>query len=180
MHDDDRLDPAALEGVDLPPETIRALITTGVPRELRLPDWLGPTLFTSELGNGRLERTDGPDPIVARTGDHAGYVVGAVRDAKTGFAYAVFVLQHRTGAALLLDLGSADDDRFVNSSLTTLLASLRAFRVAWPGLVSGEGAGPMVQSFRSLLEKLDPPALAHPDHYSPGWLEDLADGGDFS
>lgn len=81
--EDDVLESGTLTGIDLPDSTVRALSTTGVPHELRLPDWPGPTLFHSELGAkagaGRLVHTSEPGAIVARSGTNAGYIIGSVR-----------------------------------------------------------------------------------------------------
>ena len=56
--------------IDLPGRTVELLRSVGVPREIRLKGWVGPSLFTSELHDGtfraartlaglRLEEADG-------------------------------------------------------------------------------------------------------------------------
>jgi hypothetical protein len=163
----------ALEGVDLPAETVRLLVTSGVPAELRLPEWLGPTLFHSEIGGGRLLSSTDPDAAIPR--DAPGYEIGTVREIQ-GFptAYAAFVLRPRTGEVWLLDRDSPDGDRFVNRSLATFLASIEGFRVAWPRLVAeDDDRESFVEGFRDLLVRLDPECLSAPEHYWPGWLEEL-------
>jgi hypothetical protein len=189
--EDDVVPETASAGVDLPPATLKALATTGVPRELRLPDWAGPVLFHSELGSGRLVSTAAPDALVRRTGEHEGYILGSVRDAAShargeaggasagagagGSIHSVFVLRKSVGDVLLLDISKPEDDRFVNSSLDAFLASMHAFVAGWAHFATdvSERGDAVIASFRALLSKLDARALASPEHYWPGWLDEL-------
>lgn len=172
---DDVLPASATLGVELPEATLRALTTTGVPRELRLPEWPGPTLFTSELGGGRLVSTADPAAIVARTGAETGYLLGSVRDTTgdVGHVHAAFALRRGTGEVFLLEVLDPSIDRFVASDLAVFLTALDAFHTAWPLMVSGPTREAVVASFRALLTKLDARALEDPESYWPGWLEEL-------
>ena len=184
---DDVLPAGALASIDLPEATRNALSTTGVPRELSLPDWPGPVLFHSEIGSGRLMSSADDDALVRRVGVNEGYIVGSVRDARpakrsgtgTGSGgrnvYSVFCLRKGVGDVVLLDVAKESDDRFVNSSLAAFLTSMHAFATGWAHFASdGTEAGDAVlASFRALLTKLDPRALANAEHYWPGWLEEL-------
>lgn len=180
-HEEDVLAAAALSGVDLPEVTRTALSTTGVPRELRLPDWPGPVLFHSELGGGRLVSSSEEGALVRRTGMNQGYLFGSVRDAASGTGtgagkiYSVFCLRRGVGDVVLLDVAKAEDDRFVNSSLAAFLTSMNAFATGWAHFATdgSEKGDAVVASFRALLTKLDPRALANAEHYWPGWLEEL-------
>jgi hypothetical protein len=164
----------ALVGVDLPAETLDLLVR-GVPAEVRLPDWAGPTLFSSEIGGGRLLSTDHADAAVPRT-PSAGYEIGTVRETQ-GFptAYGAFVLRPGTGEVWLVDKERPADDRLVNTSLAAFMTAIEAFRVAWPRLVDDDldYREDFVAAFRALLERLDAASLADPEHYWPGWLEEL-------
>ncbi len=170
---------AAIEGLELPRAALDALTTSGLPQELRLRDWGGPTLFTSEIGGGRLVATSDPGALVTRAGPDEGYVVGSVRETldEEPTPYAVFALRRGTGEVWLLDVGDPANDRFVNTNLTTFLASLDAFHAAFARLVDdAPDRGRIVDSFRALLATMDARALAHEDHYWPGWLEELDEG----
>ncbi len=167
---------AAIEGLDLPKATLEALTTSGVPPELCLPDWGGPTLFTSEIGEGRLVPTSDPGALVSRLGDEEGYILGSVRETVdyVPAPYAVFVLRKGSGEVYLLDVSDPASDRFVNTSIGTFMASLLAFRTAFARLVDDSpDRAKVVASFRKLLAKLDEPALDDEDHYWSGWLEEL-------
>lgn len=173
---DDHLREDARGGVELPKATLDALVRDGVPRELVLPEWEGPTLFSSELANGTLALTSSPGALVERTGEHEGYVIGAVRDVATKLPYSAFVLRKRKGDVWLLDATRPEDDRFVNASLEAFLASMHAFHTGFSHLMDtldDDERRKLVASFRGLLTKLDPRALQHPDHYWPGWLDEL-------
>lgn len=175
-HDEDRLHLEERRGLELPGATLDALIGDGVPRELALPDWEGPTLFSSELTSGRLISTTEPGALIERRGEHEGYVLGAVRDRETKLAYSAFVLRKGIGDVWLLDATRPEDDRFVNGSLDAFLASMHAFHTAFPHLVDTLDESErrrLVASFRALLTKLDPRALETPEHYWPGWIEEL-------
>lgn len=169
------LSAAAIEGVDLPADVRETLTTRGVPDELRLPDWNGPTLFTSELGAGRLVSTAEPGALVARAGPDEAYVVGSVRETlDEPTVYAVFALRRGTGEVWLLDANDPDGDRFVSSGLGPFLRSLEAFRAAFDRMVADSpDRERIVASFQALLEKLDPRALDDQENYWPGWLEEL-------
>lgn len=168
------LPPDALAGVDLPADTLD-LLARGVPAEVRLPDWAGPTLFTSEIGGGRLLSTDHADAAVPRS-PSAGWEIGTVRETQ-GFPaiYGAFVLRPGTGEVWLLDKERPADDRLVNTSLGSFLTAIGAFRTAWPRLVDDDldDREDFVAAFRTLLERLDPESVADPENYWPGWLEEL-------
>lgn len=175
-HEEHVLPAAALSGIDLPEATRTALSTSGVPRELRLPDWPGPVLFRSELGGGRLVSSSEEGALVRRTGMNQGYIFGSVRDAgTTGKIYSVFCLRRGVGDVVLLDVAKAEDDRFVNSSLAAFLTSMNAFATGWAHFATDgtEQGDAVLASFRALLTKLDPRALANAEHYWPGWFEEL-------
>ncbi len=174
--DDHRLHLEERRALDLPGATLDTLIGDGVPRELSLPDWDGPTLFSSELADGRLVSTASPGALVERRGDHEGYILGAVRDRESRAVYSVFVLRKGIGDVWLLDATRPEDDRFVNGSLDAFLASMHAFHAGFAHLVETLDEAErrrLVTSFRMLLTKLDARALEDPEHYWPGWLDEL-------
>lgn len=177
MSDDAHILPEpALANVVLPPLTLYALRREGVPALLRLPQWPGPTLFSSELGEKRIVSTAEPDALVSRLGDHEGYIIGSVRDTMgEPKLHSVFVLRREVGDVFLLDVADASQDRFVNSSLETFVSAMEAFFMGFPHMTGDPVvAKKTLATFRSLLEQLDAPALADPEHYWPGWLEALA------
>jgi hypothetical protein len=173
---EDILEEAALAGVSLPKETLAALSSSGVPRELRLPDWAGPTLFTSEIGGGRLVSTTEAGALVSRTGKNEGYLIGSVRDTtgEVSAPYSVFCLRREVGDVVLLDIRDASHDCFVNSNLHAFLASMDALRTSWNHLMADSPEREaFVASFRKLLTALDARALDDEANYWPGWLEEL-------
>lgn len=165
----------ACEGVQLPEAALKILQTAGVPRELVLPEWQGPTLFHSEIGEGALRSTRDEDALVHRSGAHEGYILGSVRDVNDEKAppYAVFVLRSQ-GDVYLLDMEDAEQDRFVNANLDAFLASILAFHAGFDAMVAVTPEREQwVRKFRDLLTRLDARALGHADHYWPGWLDEL-------
>ncbi|AKU97487.1 hypothetical protein AKJ09_04151 [Labilithrix luteola] len=178
---DIEFDSSATDDLELPETTKKTLKTSGVPRELRLPGWPGPTLFSAATDGKKLVGTWEESAPLTRSGDHEGYVIGEVRDTSGSppVVHSMFVLRRGSGEVWLLDAKNAEDDRFVNATLEGFLASMNAFVASFSSMVAGPAPGQvaLVESFAGLLTKLDSRALERPEHYWPGWvyaLEDLA------
>lgn len=151
-----RLAPDALKDVELPADALRRLQDPGVPAELRLAEFPGPTLFSSELGAGHL------------TAAGEGYVIGSIREGETSFAF--YTLRRGDGAVRLVDLTGTAPDRPVNASLEFFLASLRRFHEDWPRLSTAE-TPELRDAFRAELLRIDPDCLGEPEAYWNTWLE---------
>lgn len=170
------LSPQAVSDLRLPSETKNTLSTRGIPDEVRLPGWQGPTLFTPEIRSGRIRvlsecftdpRSRAPDS----------YVVGSIRETSPGGPhaplYAYFVIAADEGAVLLVDVASpAVPVRFVNSMFADFLDSLELFLVAWAHVLRGDRSG--VESVRSEMARVDPRAWESDDAYWPVWFEEIA------
>lgn len=151
-----RLPPEALADVELPAEAKALLRDVGVPAELRLADFPGPTLFSSELEAGHL----------TAAGD--GYVIGSIRQGETSFAF--YTLRRGDGAVRLVDLTGTAPDRPVNADLRRFLACLRRFHEDWPRLSTAETLE-LRDAFRAELLRIDPGCLREPEAYWNTWLE---------
>lgn len=179
--DDVVFDSSATDNLELPDTVRKTLRTSGLPRELRLPSWPGPTLFSAVTDGTKLVGTWEDGAPLARTGDHEGYVIGEVHDISGSppVVHSMFVLRRNSGEVWLLDAKNPEDDRFVNSTIEAFLASMNAFVATFPSMIAGPAPGQtaLVESFAGLLTKLDARAIERPEHYWPGWvyaLEDLA------
>lgn len=174
LPDDHVLGDLATRGIDLPERTLETLRSAGVPRLLRVVGWPGPALFHSELAGGQLISTSTPGGLIERHGDNEGYVLASVRQGPKTPPFSVFVLRRNKGDVFLLDARDPDQDRYVNASLDTFLASMLAFHGAFDHLMTeSEEREKHVASFRALLLRIDPHALDDEQHYWPGWLEEM-------
>jgi hypothetical protein len=165
----DRMEPMALETVDLPAAT-KVVLRAGLPREVRLPGWLGPTVFSSEIGSGSLEKLAGFAPALERHALSGALVVGSVRETQSEpHAYAAFCLRQPSGEVWIVDTGAPNAARFVNFGLDPFLRSLRLLVSAWPA--KGAKQFPANRNLQEELEQLDRKAFARADNYWPTWLE---------
>ncbi len=148
------------EGLDI--ETTSFLRTQGIPVELRLKSWagpwLGPTLFTSELADGRLKRNAAGE-----------WVLGTICETQgSSIALAEFVIR---GAQVVL----VDDltERPVNRSVAMFVRSIEAFHHAFAALPVGTGIGVAVLA---ASKRIDPEAFNTPNGYWPLWVEEFSAG----
>lgn len=133
------------------PEAHDLLMTRGVPAEVRLPGWVGPSLFTPALGAGRIDRLDGR------------FVLGHVREVDDpGEPHATFVLDAETGEVQLID---AEAERFVNGSLGQFLDSIDAFVAAWPNADAVQ--------LQAALAEIDGQACRDGSTYWSCWVAEL-------
>jgi hypothetical protein len=167
------LSPDALAHAELPLAAKKQL-QEGIPRDVRLPGWLGPTLFSSEIGSGQLSKAASFAPAFE---DHAfskAFIIGSVREIQgPPSAYSVFCLQPRSGDLWLVDTGEPNMVRFVNSGLDEFLRSVRVFVDAWARAKSVPTADvPIVaRHLHDELRGIDAHAFAIEDNYWPTWLE---------
>jgi SUKH-4 immunity protein len=148
------------EGLDT--ETISFLRTEGIPAELRLRSWagprVGPTLFTSELAGGMLNRNVAGE-----------WVLGTIRETQgSAIALAEFVIR---GAQVVL-VDNHTEWR-VNRSVATFVSSMEAFHSAFAALPVGTEAG---ISVLAASRRIDLEAFNAPDGYWSMWVEEF--GGD--
>ena len=79
---------STLQTATIPESAKIALSSVGVPDELRLPSWVGPTLFTSEIRDGQLRRLE--DAFPSQGGAMAtGYLLGTICELVVGAVSAV-------------------------------------------------------------------------------------------
>ncbi len=159
---------------DLPASAVRPLSVRGVPHEIDLPGWTGPTFFTSELRDGNLRTVDAFAPGLGESSGVSGWVLGSMRDrsAWSSDEVGAFVVERGTGHVLLLDLEQGERPRFVNSSAALFLDAMDVFLQWW----RSEGqAAPELRRIGDDLKRIDPHAMASPGHHWPVWLEDLRD-----
>jgi hypothetical protein len=143
------------EGLDT--EMISFLRTHGVPAELRLEGWAGPTLFTSELAGGMLKRNAGGE-----------WVLGTIRETQgSSIALADFVI--RGAQVVLVD---SHTERNVNRSVAAFIRSIEAFHSAFAALPVKTEAGP---SLLAASKRIDPEAFDTPDGYWSTWVEEFSD-----
>jgi hypothetical protein len=144
------------EGLDT--QTISFLRTQGVPPELQLEGWAGPTLFTSGLADGMLKRNTAGE-----------WVLGSIRETQgssIGASLADFVIR---GAQVVLVDGQTE--RHVNRSVAMFISSIEAFHSAFAALPVGTEAGPSVLS---AALRIDPEAFNTPDGYWSLWVEEFS------
>jgi hypothetical protein len=142
------------EGLDT--ETISFLRTQGIPAELRLEGWVGPTLFTSELADGMLKRNAAGE-----------WVFGTIRETQgSSIALADFVI--REAQVVLVD---GHTERLVNRSVATFVRSIEAFHSAFAARPVGSEAG---FSVLAASERIDPEAFNTPDGYWSLWVEEFS------
>jgi hypothetical protein len=158
---------------DLGPAAVRPLVMRGVPRVVQLPGWMGPTFFSSELGDGRLRTVESFMPSIREVCDVSGWVLGSVREPLSWApeeAEAVFVMQRKTGHVVLVDLEEGGRPTFVNSSAALFLDSIDVFLQWWQ---TSRRTDAEIRRIREDLARLDGGAMAAPANYWPRWLEDL-------
>jgi hypothetical protein len=151
----------------------RPLAVRGVPRVVQLPGWMGPTFFSSELGDGRLRTLESFAPAIGEVCDVSGWVLGSVREPLSWTAEeasAAFVMQRRTGHVLLVDLEQGGQPTFVNSSAALFLDAIDVFLQWWQ---TSRRTDAEIRRIREDLARLDGPAMAAAGSYWPQWLEDL-------
>jgi hypothetical protein len=120
----------------------------GVPHELRLTGWEGPTLFSSEISDGRISTGEhGLDPA-----GHRHRVVGIIGHSGGESA----IRQHG-----LRELCELAENFFCN---------------AWNNIpdLSAEGIEGLIHELVSEIRRLDPLALEDAAGYWPGWIEELS------
>jgi len=162
---------------DLAATAARPLAMRGVPRQVTLPGWTGPTFFSSELGEGRLRTIEAFAPALAESSNVSGWVLGSVRDPMAWSAeeaVAAFVVQRGTGHVVLVDLEHGGRPTYVNASAGLFLDSIDVFLQWWE---TWRRRDPEVRRLRDDLTRLDVSALASADHYWPHWIDDLKDFG---
>src|SRR5215510_915838 len=148
------LGPNEPEGLDT--EAISFLRTRGVPAELRLEGWAGPTLFTSELADGTLKRNAAGE-----------WLLGTIRETQgSSMALADFVIR---GAQVVLVDGYTE--RRVNRSVAAFVDSIEAFHRAFAALPVGTEAR---VSVLAASERIDPEAFHTPDGYWSLWVEEFS------
>ena len=166
-----------LKNATIPESAKIALSSVGVPDELRLPGWVGPTLFTSEIRDGELRRLEDafPSPGGAMS---TGYLLGTIRETIRGpseQAYAAFVIEEGQGRVYLVDLDDPRSARLTNSSLEHFLRSLELFYEAWPALTSDHepAAAAALTLLQNRMAEVDPEAWKQDDSYWATWVEEL-------
>jgi hypothetical protein len=144
----------------LPLATIESLRTVGVPGELRLAGWLGPTLFSSEVSDGRLAE------------EKDGYLLGSVRETSGApQVHARFWLQRGTGTVLW---ESPRGPTFANSDVGSFTWLLNYFAAEWgAGDLGDESLQRLITGLRREIERLDPRALKDDDGFWPAWIAQL-------
>jgi hypothetical protein len=145
-----------------------------LPVEIRLAGWLGPSLFTSEVRDGRLVPLYEFDTELHEHTHARSMVIGTVREAEgfTPAAYAAFCVDPRTGIVVLVDLDAPFRVRFVNSGPEEFLASLAAFVAGWPRLArADEALASTIDQFRLELAGIDAAAFSDADAFWPTSLE---------
>ena len=160
---------------DLAAAATRPLAMRGVPREVTLPGWTGPTFFSSELGEGRLRTVEAFAPSLAESLNVSGWVLGSVRDRMAWSAeeaVAAFVVQRGTGNVVLVDLEHGNRPTYVNASAGLFLDAIDVFLQWWE---TWRRRDPELRRLRDDLTRLDASALASAEHYWPQWIEDLKD-----
>ncbi|WP_242341187.1 SUKH-4 family immunity protein [Anaeromyxobacter sp. SG66] len=151
----------------------RTLALRGVPREVRIPGWTGPTFFSSELADGRLRTLEQFASGGAETAGVTGWVIGSMRDPMSWGdepPAAVFVLERVSGRVLLVDLEQGQRPAFVSSSAGLFLDAIDVF-LQWWG--AEEPVAQRLKRIRTDLARIDPPAMASPANHWPQWLDDL-------
>jgi hypothetical protein len=151
-----RINEVEFESLDLPIPTKNLLRSEGIPVDLRLRGWAGPTLFTAEIREGR---------VGVRGSD---YVIGSVRETLDAHdAYSFFCLRRGSGDLYLALTNQPKSDRFVNSSLQSFMTSLRFFAQAWEDTrdFHATNIDNLIAGLRDLLHRVDPPALSNPNNY---------------
>jgi hypothetical protein len=144
--------------LDLPLSTIETLRTVGVPRELRLAGWLGPTLFSSEISDGRMSE------------EREGYLLGSIRETSGApQVYARFWLQRATGVVLW---ESPRGPTVANSDVGSFTRSLNYFATGW-GDPDDESLQRLIAELRGEIERIDPRALEDEDGFWPTWIAQL-------
>lgn len=174
----DALPPTALSGVDLPAAT-RDLLTTGIPRVIVLPGWLGPTLFSSELSGGRLVSVAEACPSLVGDPLAIAWVVGSVRETMgSPTAHALFCLP-ADGTLWLVDVHAPFRRRYVNADLGAFLRSAELIVARWPSVVAGAETdiAAVSSELRASLRAIDPTAFANDDRSWPTLIETTGDLG---
>ena len=159
---------------DLAAAAARPLAMRGVPREVTLPGWTGPTFFSSELGEGRLRTVEAFAPSLAESLNVSGWVLGSVRDRMAWSAeeaVAAFVVQRGTGNVVLVDLEHGNRPTYVNASAGLFLDAIDVF-LQWRERAPARSRG---AAAAGRPPRLDASALASAEHYWPQWIEDLKD-----
>ncbi len=165
-----RLTRTALDQLELSPATVKQLLV-GLPCEVRLPEWLGPTLFSSEIGGGEVQRMSERFDVDAF---REAYVVGTSRETQGAPGpYAAFCIRPGSDALWLVDLDGAPQPRFVNSNLDAFLRCLHGFVSVWPHVrgASDEKVAQIAQELRASIDRIDPAACTEDDSYWPTWIE---------
>lgn len=160
--------------LQLPSEARSCLLSVGVPNEVVLRRWAGPTLFSPMMQNGELgllsaTRSRPPEQMLD------GYVVGGIRELASGAApvvYSYFVLRLGDGLVTLVDSEHFGDRvLFVNSTYERFVRSLDIFAVRWERVVNGDEHA--FRALRDELREIDWSAWASADAYWPTWFEEL-------
>jgi SUKH-4 immunity protein len=160
---------------DLATSAARPLAMRGVPRRVILPDWTGPTFFSSELADGHLRTLEAFAPALAESCNVSGWVLGTVREQMSWNGedpLGAFLVQRGTGHVLLADLEHGNRPTFVNSSAGLFLDAIDVFLQWWE---TWRRRDPEVRRLRDDLTRLDAASLASAEHFWPQWLEDVRD-----
>jgi hypothetical protein len=166
-----------LQGVPIPNRAKRLLSTRGVPDDLRLPGFLGPTLFTSEIRDGKLRPLSDYFSRRKRLVPE-GFVIGTTRETMNPVEetpYSAFTVT-RNGWVVLVDLEDFRKKWTVNSSLERYLDSLNLFFEKWCALGFGNEDAETYRTIRRLrnaMTRLDPAAWKSLENYWPQWFEEF-------
>lgn len=172
--DAQRLSQDWLATIRLPPSVRDALGGIEVPRDLRLPNWAGPTLFTSELRDGRLPIL-GEDAAFDAADERleGGLVLGTTRETQSfredPEPYAAFYLRPGFGDVWLTDLPGPV--RFVNTGVKTFIESLRCIWTGWKRMMASRDPEHEFAQLEQDLRKVDPQAFAATRDAAPCWSE---------
>jgi hypothetical protein len=163
----------ALNGIDLP-LSAKLLLEAGLPLEVRVPGWLGPTLFSSEIASDELLTASSFDPAFEEHAFAQALVIGSVREMQgPPSAYAAFCLRPTTGELWLVDVDDSRTARFVNRTLEQFLRSIPVFLKAWTRAqaVPQGDISDIARDLHDALQAIDTDAFANQDNYWPTWLE---------
>jgi len=150
-------------------------VANRLPADLRLSGWSGPTLFTSEVRDGRLVALGTFRDELRDHSNSLSLVIGTIRETQgpVATAYAAFCADPSTGRVVLVDLAPPNQVRFVNRGLEQFEASIAAFVSSWPRLAKADDAtaASILDEIRAELTAIDAVATSDDDAFWPTSLE---------
>ncbi|MEQ1501117.1 MAG: SUKH-4 family immunity protein [Myxococcota bacterium] len=154
-HLTDREPPAGL-----PAEAGWFLAQDGLPADLRLAGWAGPTLFTSAMATGSLPQVEG------------GWVLGTIRETQGADAeYAQFVARAPQGDVVLIEAPDGAVQR-AGSTVPTFVRAIEAFHQGFAGLPQPPSPNDVLQLLDQ-VRRIDPAVVDDPDSYWTRWVDEL-------